>query len=65
MAEVGGSAVYFDPGGEGGMIESGYAIREVRSMFGDRRRWRVRRIKSGGNCRDQSACGSCSWKEGG
>ena len=33
----GGSAVYFDPGGEGGAIDGGSAVREVRYMFGDLR----------------------------
>ena len=36
MAGGGGSGVYFDPGGEGGVIDGGNAVREARSMFGDR-----------------------------
>ena len=57
--------MYFDPGGEGGVIDGGNAIREARSMFGDRRRWGVRGVKSGFNGRYQSTCRSYFWKEGG
>ena len=56
--------MYFDPGGEGGVIDDGNAIRKVRSMFDDRGRWGVRGVKSGCNGRDQSTCRSCFWKEG-
>ena len=63
MAGGGGSGVYFDPGGEGGVIDGGNAVREARSIFGDRGRWGVRGVKSGCNGRKQSACRSCFWKE--
>ena len=33
--------MYFDPGGEGGVIDGGNGVREARSMFGDRGRWGV------------------------
>ena len=56
--------MYFDPGGEGGVIDGGNAVREARSMFGDRGRWGVRGVKSGCNDKDQSTCRSCFWKEG-
>ena len=46
VAGGGVSAVYFDPGGEGGVIDGGHAVRETRSMFGDRGRWSAGGIKS-------------------
>ena len=33
--------MYLDPGGEGGVIDGGNAVREARSMLGDRERWGV------------------------
>ena len=45
--------MHFDPGGERGVIEVGNAVREARSMFGDRGRWGVRGVKPGYNGRDQ------------
>ena len=57
--------MYFDPGGDAGVIDGGNAVREARSMFGDRGRWGVRVLKSRCNGRDKITCRSCFWNEGG
>ena len=39
--------MYFDPCGEGGVIDGGNTVREARPMFGDRGRWGARGINPG------------------
>lgn len=60
-----GSAVNIDPGGEGSIIDGGNAIREARSMLGDRRRWGVRGIRSGCNTGTKVHAGISSGRKGG
>ena len=61
----GGSAVYFDPCGEGGVIDGGNAVQEARSMFGDRGRWVPEEPSPGVTVETKVHAGVVSGRKGG